>query len=364
MASYANALREAITPGCTVIDIGASFGMFPILACHYGAGKVIAIEPDPSVELIMQLAKANGCADRIEVFRGMSTEFEPDAPADVLISDLRGILPLFETHVATIRDARERLLKPGGAQLPAKDTIHMGLVRSERLYRTASHPWRHNDYGVDLTPAIPFVVNRMAKAEMRADEVASAPALFTQLDYHTIEAPDAENTVTLTAESEGPVHGIAAWFDAEIAPGHSFSNAPGEPTQIYGQLFMPFEQPVTMAAGTSVEVRLRARLINGEYTMAWDSRFLDKANGETLTAMHQSSFKSHILPPSLVQQRDATQVPTVTRDIAVERAILQLIDGETSVQQIAQKLLEAHPDMVTDYKSALDRATKAVLRYS
>jgi protein arginine N-methyltransferase 1 len=363
MGCYAGALRAAIVPGCTVIDIGASFGMFPILACRYGAGRVIAIEPDPSVELIGPLAQANGCADRIEIVRGVSSELQLDDPADVLISDLRGILPLFQSHIPMIRDARARLLKPGGALLPQKDTLHAALVRSARVYRTISHPWMHNDYGVDLSLGLPLVANCITKAELTGADMASAPVFLAELDYRSIEAPDLDATVSLIVDNAGPVHGIAAWFDAEIAPGFSFSNAPREPTQVYGQMFFPFERPMELAAGSSVEVRLRARLIDGDYTFAWDSHFGTAGDRGALPPMRQSTFKTHILTADALRQRDAARVPAPTRDMAVERSVLELVDGENTLHRIAEILLTCHPDELGDYKSALDRATKAVLRY-
>ena len=135
MAVYAEALRQAITPGCTVIDLGASFGPFALLACQYGAGRVIAIEPDPSIELLMPLARANGCADKITVVRDISTNYTPDTKADVIVSDCRGATPLFEHHIATIKDARDRLLAPSGTLMPMRDTLKIALVSSPATYK-------------------------------------------------------------------------------------------------------------------------------------------------------------------------------------------------------------------------------------
>src|SRR3954452_16487839 len=102
MSAYAEALRRAAKPGCTVIDIGAGPGIFSILACKYGAGKVVAIDPSDSIELVRPIAEANGCADRITIFKGLSTDYSPPTKADVIVSDIRGILPLFEGHIAVI----------------------------------------------------------------------------------------------------------------------------------------------------------------------------------------------------------------------------------------------------------------------
>lgn len=51
MSAYVAGLRQAVTPGCTVIDLGAGPGLFALLACQFGAGHVWAIEPDPSIHL-------------------------------------------------------------------------------------------------------------------------------------------------------------------------------------------------------------------------------------------------------------------------------------------------------------------------
>src|ERR1043165_9575056 len=89
MSRYADALRQAVTPGCTVIDIGAGPGIFAMLTCKYGAGNVIAIEPNDSIELLSEFARANGFADRITVFKGLSTDYSPPEKADVIVSDIR-----------------------------------------------------------------------------------------------------------------------------------------------------------------------------------------------------------------------------------------------------------------------------------
>ncbi len=67
-----------------------------MLACRFGARRVYAFEPSPIIELAREIAAANGLADRIEFIPKMSTESSLPEPANVVIvSDVRGILPLF-----------------------------------------------------------------------------------------------------------------------------------------------------------------------------------------------------------------------------------------------------------------------------
>lgn len=150
MGIYAEALRRAVTPGCSVIDLGAAFGVFALLACKYGAGSVIAIEPDPSIELLMPLAQANGVADRITVIRDISTNYTPPAKADVIVSDCRGTVPLYQNHIATLADARARLLAPGGTLLPMRDTMRVALANWPKNRHSSVRPWHRNNFGLNL----------------------------------------------------------------------------------------------------------------------------------------------------------------------------------------------------------------------
>lgn len=292
MSVYAKALEQAITPGCTVIEIGAGFGVFAMLACKYGAGKVIAIEPDPSVELIMPMAQANGCADRITVVRGLSTDYIPDEKADVLLSDLRGTIPLFQRHIETIVDARKRLLKPGGCQLPVRDTIYTAIANAPQTYAKCQEPWQRNNFDLDLSLGRQFVVNEPIRASLSPGAIISGPQPLAVLDYLTITEPNLDCQVELVADRDSVAHGLQMWFDAEIADGLSFSNAPGEPPLVYGRKFLPFEQPVSLKSGDRVSVRIRAKLAGAQYMLFWNSSFFDGDTGEKTESFAQSSFKS------------------------------------------------------------------------
>ena len=73
MDAYAVALRQAIRPGATVVDIGTGTGIMACLACRYGAGRVYAIEPADVIEVARRIAAANGLADRIRFIQKPST---------------------------------------------------------------------------------------------------------------------------------------------------------------------------------------------------------------------------------------------------------------------------------------------------
>src|SRR5437867_7400576 len=121
--AYAQALRQEVRPGSVVVDIGTGTGMFALLACQFGAKKVYAIEPDEAIQVAREMAAANGFSDRVEFFQDVSTRVDLPEQADVIVSDLRGLLPLFCRHLPSITHARRRFLPPGGTLIPRRDTL-------------------------------------------------------------------------------------------------------------------------------------------------------------------------------------------------------------------------------------------------
>ena len=91
--------------------------------------------------------------DRIEFLQDISTKVNIIEKADVIISDLRGLLPLYQKHIPTLVDARKRLLKPGGILIPKRDTLNVCVVEAPKLYKDYSDPWEPNAYNLNLDSA-------------------------------------------------------------------------------------------------------------------------------------------------------------------------------------------------------------------
>lgn len=362
MSAYAEALRRAITPGCSVIDIGAGSGIFSLLACQYGAGSVIAIEPNDAIQLLPAAAAANGFADKIIVVQGLSTDYAGPR-ADVIISDLRGCLPLFEQHIPSIVDARQRLLAPGGRLIPARDRLYAALVHDPEFYLPCIEPWLRNAFGIDLSDGHRFAVNQWRKAYFTPIDLMSPPQELLLLDYATITAPDISVEFTLTPEAPGEAHGFLAWFDAELAPEIGFSNAPGEPEQVYGQTFFPFEAPVTLSPGDRIAVKLRTNLVEGTYVWSWTSKVWRAGAASPELTYRQSTFLSGILSPDKLAQRSSSFVPPVSPAISLDRHCLSLFDGKKSLGDIADALAAAFPGRFNGRVEALNHVTRIASRY-
>lgn len=269
MDAYVAALRAAVRPGDVVFDIGAGPGAFALLACSFGAARAVAIESDPSVLLAPHLARSAGFAERVEVVHGLSSDYHPDQPADVIVADVRGNIPLFEHAIPTLVDARQRLLKPGGILIPARDRLWLGVVESAETYRPFLEPWDRNRFGLDLSAARQFVVNSFSVERFEPSDLLADPQPVATLDYATIERTDVTMPFDARIERDGTVHGLAVWFDTMLFQDIGYSTAPGCERTVYGQLFLPVASPVAVGEGDRIHGEVIAQLNGATYDWSW-----------------------------------------------------------------------------------------------
>lgn len=365
MDAYAQALRRAVQPGCTLLDIGAGTGIFSLLACQLGAGSVHAIEPDDAVQVAQTIAAANGYADQITFHQALSTAITLPSRADVIVSDLRGILPLFQHHIPAIVDARQRLLAPGGQLIPQQDTIWTALVEAPDLYKSYAEPWTRNEYGLDMRAGQQFVVNTWRKVHLKPEQLLVTPQLWMSLDYATVENPDVAGALTWTMDRVGTAHGLAVWFDTLLSEDIGFSNAPGQPELIYGQAFFPLQEPVILSAGDRIEIKLQANLVGDDYTWRWDTHIADPKNpGRPKANFKQSTFYGAPLSPTQLRKKSAHYIPTLKEEGQLDRLILNLMDSNISLDEIADQLLARFPDRYADWQDALAYVGNLSQKYS
>ena len=363
--AYARALREAVRPGSVVLEIGTGPGIFAVLACQLGAGRVIAIEANPVIQLAREIAVANHCANRIEFVEDLSTNVKLPVRADVIVSDLRGVLPLFEYHIPSIADARRRFLAPGGTLISRKDSIWAAVVEAPEEYGKIVDPWERNGLGQNLSPARRVVANNLRKARFTSRQMLTKPRLWAELDYSTLEDPDVQFELCWTVQRNGFGHGVAVWFEAELTDDVHFSNAPGEPEMIYGSMFFPWLNPVPLAAGQIVRVDLLAKLLEGEYFWRWTTKIASLESSEkTVTHFDQSLMQGAVLSVAALQRVASTFVPQISEAGCVQQRTLELMDGSASLEKIARRLTAEFPLRFPQWQQALSYAGTLSREYS
>jgi protein arginine N-methyltransferase 1 len=298
--AYAEALRRVVRADSIVLDLGCGPGLFALLACKLGARRVYAVEPDNAINIAREAARANGFADRIEFFQSLSTEIELREPATIIISDLRGVLPWFQQHIPALIDARDRLLAPGGVLIPRRDILWAALVEAPEQYEELVEPWQNRLYDVDLSAGLSRITNLWRKTRIKREELLTEPVSWATLDYYKVGSPDVCGALTGRAARAGTAHGIAVWFDTELADDVGFSNRPGATELIYGVGFFPFTRPVELREGERVDVKIRADLVQDNYVWRWDTDFAEQRIG-----FQQSTFYGVALSPEQLRKNYA-----------------------------------------------------------
>ena len=365
MEAYLRALRLAVRPGSVVLDIGTGTGIFALLACRLGARRVYAAEPSDAIHVAREIASANGLAETIEFIQAPSTEITLPEPAHVIISDLRGILPLHQHHLTAIIDARRRLLAPGGVLIPQQDTLWLACVEAPDMHRELAAPWSGDAYGIDMRAASWRASNVWYKAHAHPGQMLTAPLCCGSIDYRTAEELDLSAAVTSQPTRAGTAHGFCAWFDATLAEGIEICNALDKPELIYGRAFFPWPEPVELNVDDAMTITLKANLVGDDYVWSWDTRVL--ARGDPLhvkAEFKQSTFFGELEAPSKLRQQAAGHVPMLSDDGLIARLVLQMMGDAVPLGDIARHLASLHPDRFPRWQDALTRVGELSMRYA
>ena len=355
--AYAEALRKTVRKGSVVVEIGTGPGIFAVLACQLGAGRVYAIEPAEIIQVAREIAADNGCADRIEFFEQLSHRVTLPSRADVVLSDLRDVLPFFQRHIPAIVDARQRFLAPGGTMIPRRDTVWAAVAEAPKPYGEIVDPWDRNPLNQDLASARKLAINDGQKVRVSPGALLTARKLWATLDYAMVENHDVRGNLEWTVERAGTGHGVVVWFDADLAEGVGFSNAPGTPETVYGTFFFPWTQPAPLQEGQTVCVSLEAKLVENDYFWRWTTRIEPAARSSALPIhFEQSQLAGTVLSPNHLRKLAADSIPQLSEEGILRRRTFELMDGRLSLNDIAHKLAKEFPERFVDWQQALTYA--------
>jgi protein arginine N-methyltransferase 1 len=366
--TYLEALRHVVRPGSVVLDLGTGTGFFALFACRLGARRVYAIDPADAICVARELAAANGYADRIEFIQKLSTEVTLPEQVDVIVSDLRGVLPLFGCHLPAIVDARRRFLAPGGTLIPQRDELWAAVAEAPDLYRRQLAPLEDDCHGFDLQTARKYLTNTWSRGLVFPEQLLAEPQLWATLDYSTLETPNVSAAITFPVTRVGTGYGLLAWFDTTLAPGIGFSNAPNAPNapdRTYGTGFFPWLTPVTLSVGDQVSVTMQADLVGKDYIWRWDTRVLGLGHPRPVKAdFRQSTFFGKVLSSDQLRKQSNHHVPVLTEDGQVDQLALALMDGENSLEEIARRVATRFSQRFAKWQDAMTQVGELVQRYS
>ena len=368
MDPYVMALRDAVDNDSVVMDIGTGTGVFALLACEFGARHVYAIEPNDAIQVARELEETNGFSEKITFIQDLSTKITLPERADIIISDMRGALPLCGQNLPSIVDARRRHLASPGILIPSKDILRAALVEAPDLYQHYAAPWNNSDFGIDMQAVMRRVRNSLWTDTVNKEgkeDIVGEPDTLVVIDYQILDDANITGEVKWKIERDATVHGIRLWFDTELAEGVGFSNALDQADLIYGSAFCPLLEPVLLNQGDTVSIIIQANLVGDDYIWRWNTRVYKKDNPDKVSVeFKQSSFYGMPLSFSQLQKKAASYKPDLNEDGLLNIEIMSMMQQGLMLEDIALKITESFPERYPDWQHALADVGKLSAKYS
>jgi type I protein arginine methyltransferase len=362
LKAYEKAIARGVRAGDVVAEIGCGPAVFAILACQAGAKRVYAIETEDIIDVAKQIAAANGFADRIQFYQSDSRKVELPERVNVIVSDLRGVLPLIGGAVASLQDARKRFLVTNGVLIPRRDVLKAAVIEAEKFYSSLTSPWKTCVSEVELSIPLQLVLNTSHGTRVKLEQLMSAPEELCTLDYMDNSGPDVSGKLAFRANRNGTAHGICVWFETELYEDIGFSAGPESP-MIYGQLFLPWLEPVEVAEGQEIMVTLHANLVGKDYLWRWETEIAGAGGGKKIH-FRQSAFEGLTVSSHTLRRHAVDHVPVLTAEGEAERFLLGAMDGRASLEEIAKKAAVRFPGVYSSHEVAFERVAELARKLS
>ena len=244
MEAYRKAIFKCVKPGDVVVDLGAGTGLLTIWAIKAGAKKVYAIEKTDAIHLAAEIAKANGCLDKVEFIQKNSLDVTLPQKADVIVSETLGSFGIDENALIFTNDARKRFLKENGIMIPENISLFNAPVEDAKCYHKLDF-WRHIP-DIDFTPAFNLFSSKIMIESVNPHGLLALPVCIGEINFKDDTEPTFVSRVYIQMNKGGTIHGMAGWFNVTLCDGIEISTAPTAPQTHWKQAFMPLKETINV----------------------------------------------------------------------------------------------------------------------
>jgi len=351
---YAQAIRKFVTADSVVLDLGAGLGVHGLLAAAAGAKRVYLVEPEPVVQIAMEIARANGLADRIVVLEGRIEDVELPEQVDLIISVFTGNLLYTEDLLPSLFHARDRYLKPGGHLIPDYAELLLAPVSAPDIHAKHISCWSEPHLGLDFSTGRRFAANEILwlnRDELKSEQLAPA-AVLSSGDLTRMSRADCRGEAHFKIEKSDTCHGLLGWIRIRLGD-EWLSTDPANPEVHWLPALLPLDPPLQLEQGEEIEISLQ-RPAQGDWTWATKA-----ASG----SRRHSSFLARLDGPSRLRKMAPDYSPGLNQRGENTRHVLAMMQAGRSNQEIAQSLAESDPKAFPGVESAMQMVQGLAKRY-
>lgn len=229
-AAYFAALEKAVTPSSTVFEIGTGSGLLAMMAARLGAQEVVTCEAEPTVaDAARRVIAANRLQDKVTLLAKPSVDVQAGSDLvrapDVFVTEIFSSELLGERILATLEDAKRRLLPQDCKIIPQSASIMFALVGGEALQKNV---FVDDVHGFDLSE-FNTIVPRLQPwgREDLPIQLLSAPRAAFDFDFQADDQwHERRVSLAVTATRTGRCVGVVQWLRLQLDDTTRFENAP------------------------------------------------------------------------------------------------------------------------------------------
>ncbi|MBH8560712.1 50S ribosomal protein L11 methyltransferase [Nostoc sp. CENA67] len=259
--AFETAIKHVIHPNSTVLDVGAGSGLLAMMAARQGASFVTSCEMiQPIAQMAKKIIAINGFQDQIKIVPKKSDDLivglDLAKRADVLITETvdcglvgEGILPI-------IRHARQALLTPDAAIIPAKAVVKFSLLESDLVHNLN---FASNAANFDVSSFNTFSTAGYFPVRLWIwpHRLLSKPTTAFEFDFRVDPLKPRQKEISVKVEHNGTLHGVVFWFDLDLGNGVVLSNAVDNEKSHWMQAVQCFEKPMFVKQGDLLKLMVQ-----------------------------------------------------------------------------------------------------------
>jgi protein arginine N-methyltransferase 1 len=247
--------------------------------------------------------------------------------------------------------------------IPRQDVLKAAIIEAEKAYSRLTSPWKTCVTELELCIPLQLVLNSVHRITVKVEQLMSELEELCTLDYMGDPGPNVSAQLAFRANRNGTAHGVCLWFETELYEDIGFSSGPESQVTLYGQVFLPWLEPVVIEEGQQILINLHANLVGKDYLWRWETE-ISGADGGKKAHFRQSSFEGTHISLHALRRHAVDHVPVLTVEGEAERFLLGAMDGRASLEETAKRAAERFPKVYSSHEDAFERVSELARKFS